>query len=59
MMDIVRIVFRVLINFVKDIPFTPRKMRARVLLRRRAAFRRSHEAERLDRIRNPAKYRPV
>lgn len=59
LMDTVRIILRLILNFVKDIPLTRRKMRALVLLRRRAAFWRSHEVERLDRIRNPSKYRPV
>ena len=58
-MDVARIILRVLVNLIKDLPYTPRKLRAVVLLRRRAAFWRSHEAERVDRIRNPAKDRPV
>jgi hypothetical protein len=56
-MDIARIIFRVLVSFVKDLPVTPRKLRAVFLLRRRAAFWHAHELERLDRIRNPSKYR--
>jgi hypothetical protein len=56
-MDIARIIFRLLSNFLKDLPLTPRKLRAVFVLRRRAALWRARELERLDRIRNPAKYR--
>jgi hypothetical protein len=58
-MDIVRIILRVLANFARDIPFTRRRLRATMFLRRRASSWRSREVERLDRIRNPSKYRPV
>lgn len=56
-MDVLRIIFRMFSNFLRDLPLTPRKFRVRHRLRRRVAAWRLFEVERLDRIRNPAKYR--
>jgi hypothetical protein len=58
-MDIIRIIFRLLANSAKDLPLTPRRLQASIRRRRRAAAWRVREVERLDRIRNPSKYRPV
>jgi hypothetical protein len=58
-MDAVRIIFRVLVNVLKDLPLSRRKVRAVILLRRRAEYWRVQELERMDRLRNPSKYRPV
>jgi len=56
-MDILRITLRIFANFWKDLPLSPRKMRVRLRWRRREAAWRISEGERLDRIRNPVKYR--
>jgi hypothetical protein len=56
-MDIARIIYRLWINFWKDLPLSPRKLRAQFRLRRRATAWRENELNRLDRIRNPSKYR--
>jgi len=58
-MDIIRIIFRLLVNLAKDLPLTPRKLHASIRRRRRTAAWRLRELERLDRIRNPSKYKPV
>jgi len=56
-MDILKIIFRIAINLFKEIPFTPRRLRAARWLSRRRAASRITELERLDRIRQPWKYR--
>jgi hypothetical protein len=58
-MDIVRIILRIFSNFLQDLPRSPRAIRVRFRLRRRNAAWRFQEADRLDRIRNPEKYRGV
>jgi hypothetical protein len=56
-MDILRIIHRLCVNFLKDIPLTPRRIRAVYRMRRRNEAWRANEIDRLDRIRNPSKYR--
>ena len=57
--NIITIILRIFINSLKDLRLLPRKLRVRYRFRRRAAAWRIGEVERLDRIRNPAKYRGV
>jgi hypothetical protein len=57
--NILRIILRIFSNLLKELPLSPRKMKIQLRLRRRAAAWRRQEVERLDRIRNPAKYRGV
>ena len=56
-MDILKIISRIAINLLRDIPLTPRRLRAARWLNRRRAASRITELERLDRIRQPWKYR--
>jgi hypothetical protein len=58
-MDLLHILYRLVVNFAKDMPVTPGKLRAMIKTRRRATASRQEEIERVDRIRNPRKYRPV
>lgn len=56
-MDILRIIFRVLMNTAKDLPYTWRRMKVVRWRRRRFAAWQIVEEERLDRLRQPWKYR--
>jgi hypothetical protein len=56
-MDIARILLRIFLNFLQDLPRLPRDIKVRFRLRRRNAAWRVNEADRLDRLRNPARYR--
>lgn len=58
-MDLFHILYRLVVNFAKDLPITPHKVRDVIQTRRRATEWRLQEVERVDRIRNPRKYRPV
>jgi hypothetical protein len=55
-MNLFLIAHRVCVNFLKDIPFSPRAFRALYRRRRRMKSRKVNEVDRLDRIRNPSKY---
>jgi hypothetical protein len=56
-MHILQVIYRLCANFLKEIPITPRRVRATFRWRRREAAWRASEVDRLDRIRNPSKYR--
>jgi hypothetical protein len=56
-MDVFRIILRMLSNAWKDVPLSPRRLRILFRYRRRAQASRIQETDRIDRIRNPSKYR--
>ena len=56
-MVIFQIVYRLAANFLLELPITPVRIRSALRVRRDAAAVRLQEVDRLDRLRNPYKYR--
>jgi hypothetical protein len=55
-MSILKFVWLTLVQFVKQVWFLPQSVANTIQQRRRQTVLNEHEAERLDRIRNPDKY---
>jgi len=55
-MHSLKLICLTIIQLVKQVWFLPRSFANAVQQRRRQVARNEHEAERLDRIRNPSKY---
>ncbi len=55
-MNALKLIGQTILQLVKQIWFLPRSVANAVQLRRQRIVWNDHEAERLDRIRNPSKY---
>jgi hypothetical protein len=55
-MNTLKLIYLTVIQLVKQVWFLPQSFANAVQQRRRQVARNEHEAERLDRIRNPSKY---
>lgn len=55
-MSVLKVICLTLVDLVKQAWFLPRTIALTLKQRRRQLMRRQFESERLDRIRNPAKY---
>jgi hypothetical protein len=55
-MNPLKLICLIIIHLVKQICLLPRSIMKAIEQRRRLTVRNVHEAERLDRIRNPSKY---
>jgi len=55
-MNTLKLIYLTVIQLVKQVWFLPQSFANAAQQRRRQVARNEHEAERLDRIRNPSKY---